>query len=263
MNQQRVVALIYHVEHGPRVDYKSTASLVHEDDARFRVVIKGKEARFELREHHATENSARHVVDQYVRLWEFSAALTKGPKVFTLRFHKSEVVDLAPTTPGVVEITACSEHAIQGGGDITITHAKYPSPPSGIALSPNVQNMYERFMKYRENMEPLSSMAYFCVTVLEHEAHCLSGRSVDRSRRKLAAKTYGISKNVLDKIGELSTDKGGRAARKARGINVNLTDQEVRFLEDAIRRIILRAAEVEHARDGTGNKITLSDLPGL
>ena len=104
--------------------------------------------------------------------------------------------------PGVVEIAGGSNHAIQGGGDITITHAKYPSPPSDIALSPNVQNMYERFMEYRENMEPLSSMAYFCVTVLEHEAKCLSGETVDRPSkpRKLAATTYGISKKVLDKI---------------------------------------------------------------
>ena len=88
-------------------------------------------------------------------------------------------------------------------------------------------------------------------------------KSVNRSLRKLAAQTYRIDKEVLNKIGELSTDRGGRAARKARGLNVNPTDKEVRFPEDAIRRIILRAAEVEHNPGGTVNKITLSDLPEL
>ena len=48
---------------------------------------------------------------------------------------------------------------------------------------------------------------------------------------------------MLTKIGFLSSDKGGQQARKKSGTNNNLTAQDRRFLEEAIKAIIRRAAE--------------------
>lgn len=113
MNRPQVVALIYDVEHGLGVGYKSTAHLVREEE-KFLITIKNKEARFQLKEHHATEGSARRVVEPYVHRWEFSAGLTRGPRTFRLKYRKAEIRDLDPT-PGVVEIRAGSRHAVRRG----------------------------------------------------------------------------------------------------------------------------------------------------
>ena len=123
--------------------------------------------------------------------------------------------------------------------------------------------MYDRFMKYCNRMEPLPSVAYFCVTVLEHEAARLNGNG-GKGSDKQTVQTFGIGRNVLRKIRDLSTNKGGAAAaRKATGLQLELTDQEVRFLKKAIQAIILRAAEVAHNPGTTRDTLTLADLPKI
>ena len=57
MNWPHVIALIYDVDHGPGVGYTSTAHLVREED-KFTITIEQKEVRFQLKEHHSTEESA-------------------------------------------------------------------------------------------------------------------------------------------------------------------------------------------------------------
>lgn len=260
MNRPKVVALIYDVEHGPRIDYKSTAHLVREED-KFLITIENKKARFQLKEHHATEESALRVVQPYVQRWEFSAGLARGPRTFRLKYRNAEIRDLDPT-PGVVELRASSRHAIRGGGELTIGYDSYPPPPPEILISPNVQSMYDRFMKYCNRMEPLPSVAYFCVTVLKHEAARLEGNGGGGSDEQ-TVQTFGISRSVLKKIRHLSTKKGGAAARKATGLQLELTDQDVRFLNKAIQAIILRAAEVAHNPGATRDTLTLADLPKI
>ena len=90
-------------------------------------------------------------------------------------------------------------------------------------------------MGYLQGREPLASMAYFCLTMLE-----------DKKDRMTAARKYGIDREVLTKIAKLSSEKGGQEARKARGINRELTPSETRFLQKAIPALIRRAAEVAH-----------------
>lgn len=261
MNRPQVVALIYDVEHGPRVSYASTAHFVREED-KFLITIQNKRARFQLKEHHSTEEGARRVVEPYVQRWEFSAGLARGPSTFRLKYRKAEIRDLDPT-PGVVEFTGGSRHAIRGGGELTIGYDRYPPPPPAILVSPNVKSMYDRFMRYCNRMEPLPSVAYFCVTVLALEAARLDGNGGRRSDHQ-TVQTFGIARNVLRRIRDLSTNKGGAvAARKANGLQLELTDQEVGFLTKAIQAIILRAAEVAHNPGATRDTLTLADLPKI
>lgn len=117
--------------------------------------------------------------------------------------------------------------------------------------------MYDRYMNYRRGYEPLQGMAYFCLATLEYIA----------KTRKAAAQHFNISKKVLDKIGELSAKTGGRlGARKRDGVNRDPTEQERRFLEEAVKKMIYRAAEkIEVEKTNNPTKIlcqiTLSDLP--
>ena len=78
--------------------------------------------------------------------------------------------------------------------------------------------------------------------------------------RDAAAVRFGISKQVLRRIGELSTNKGGASARKAVGQAAPYTPEEERFLKSAIRTLILRAAEVEYGPDPNRSQITLDEM---
>ena len=112
--------------------------------------------------------------------------------------------------------------------------------------------MYSRYLGYRQGREPLWSMSYFCLTVLEGEG---------RKRRKAAARKYQIAKSVLDLIGCLSSETGDQQARKGSGRGRKLTDQEHRLLEEATKAVIYRAAEKAHDPDNDLPRISLSDLP--
>ena len=256
MNDPHVVALIYEIEHDSSVDYSEAEPVDHEED-RFRILIKDKSTRAEMKEHHATESAALEVVEPYLRSWEMDAALRSHPDEFRLKFDRSEIVDRNPT-PGVVELAA----TIRAGEPIvcgTLTVGKpYPKPPSGVTLNSNdreVVTLFNRFERYLNRREPLPSMAYFCLTVLE---------GVCNANRTEAAKRYGIGKSVLASFGKLASQKGGPdAARKAVGIEEELTQEENRFLEAAVKAIIRRVAEVAHDPHRPLKKITREELPTL
>ena len=142
---------------------------------------------------------------------------------------------------------------------LSAVHPAYPPPPAGVTLKaddPDVATMYDRLSGYYEKREPLPGMASFCLTVLELEWR------FTKKRRRNVAKVFHIEKAVLDKIGELTATKGGAAsARKAEGVGTDLSPKETRFLEEAVKTLIRRAAEVTQNPGGTFATITLGDLP--
>jgi len=169
VNDPHIVALIYGIEHDDSVDYEEAEPFVWEEPA-FRLEVKDKKARFELKDHYAEESAARESIEEYIRVWEFDACLNKGPDSFKLRFDESEIEDRNPT-PGV----ACGRVSFRAevptiSASGTCRVCKYPSPPLDLAISPDVQTMYDRYMNYRQGREPLSGMAFFCLTVLEDMA---------------------------------------------------------------------------------------------
>lgn len=266
MNDPHVAALLYRVEHGESFDYKEAKPLVCDKSPAFHLEVKDKQVRFELKEHYATEEDAREAIEEYIRVWEFDAALKKGPDAFRLRFDKAEIVDRNPT-PGVLTIrgTITGEPFKLSGG-LILGFRKYPSPPSDFSLlgllDPNAQTMFDRYMNYRRGGEPLPGAAYFCLTVLENMAE---GKKRDgEGKRKAVSRYFQFDKDVLAEIGRLSSTKGGPAgARKSGGVSLDLTDEERRFLEEAVKKMIRRAAEKAHSPDADLPKIKLSDLPPI
>lgn len=260
MNDPHVVALIYRVEHGNSVNYGEAQPLIREEPA-FRVEVKDNQARFELKDHYTTEEDARNAIKDYIDDWGFDACLEYSPDYFRLEFDSAEIVDRnpPPPTPGMKDI-AVTFRGAPGTWSVALTKLahSYPAPPSGVNFrDPNVQTMHQRYMGYRQGNEPLASMAYFCLTVLEHS----TGQK--KNRRRAAAKKYQIDLSVLNKIGWLADGKGGPSARKAKGVAKNFTSQERTFLKQAIQRIIRRAAEKAHSPDRALLQISLSDLPPI
>ena len=251
MNDPQVVALIYHIEHGDSVSYEIAKPFVRDEPA-FRVKVKDEEVCFKLKEHYAKEAEARKSIDEYIRAWELDAGLRHGPDYFKLKFDRAKIVDRNPT-PGEISLSAnITSGAPRMSATLTIAPPDYPSPPSSLSIDANVQTMYDRYINHLRGRESLVSMAYFFLTIFEDTA----------KTRKAAAQYYKIGSRVLNKIGELSTKKGGPLeARKRGGIDNDLTEQERSFLQEAVKKMIYRAAEKANDPTKNLNQITLSDLP--
>lgn len=256
MNDLHVVALLYQVNHDESINYRQAEQLIHEE-TNFLLEVKDNQARFEMKEHYATEKDARDSIENYIRNWESHACLERNSDCFRLEFEKAEIEDRNPTH-GVKSLRANAKlGALKSSASLTIAAPRYPTPPSGVNFNnPDVQTMYRRYMDYHRGNEKLPGMANFCLTLLENMAG-------PKTRRKAAAEKFQISKKVLDKIAMLSSNKGGQDARKAEGIGKEFTNQERAFLEQAIKKIIRRAAEKVQNRDNNLPKITLSALPPI
>lgn len=258
MNDPHVVALNYKVRHGPEFDYSSAKSLcVRTSD--FDLRLEDDKVRFVMHTHHATEQEARDAIDDYIRAWELHAALAFGPNAFKIEFDWAELEDRNPT-PG---ITLVWPRPIRfgiaiGTPQVIVAPPAYPAPPlKGLARSPDVESMYLRYAGHHAGREPLTTMAYFCLTVLE------ASTGNRRGRRKAASKKYCIDQQVLEDLGRLCSAKGGAGARKAEGRGSELTSHEQHYLQMAVKAIIRRAAEVAHDPRAPLKPITPGDLPKI
>ena len=237
MVDPHVVALTYRIEHSSSVAYRNPPPLAREE-SQFRLEVKEGTVRFQFKEHFPTEREARDAVAEYIESWQMSADLERGPGSFRLAFQGAEVVDRQPP-PGVVNIRAsASTGRPRASARAQAVSRHYPKPPAHCDFQhPDVKAMYVRYIGHRQGEEPLVSMAYFCLTVLEHSVQ-------PPKRREKAARRWRIEKAVLDRVAELSSTRGGTAARKAEGIGKPLRSEEERFLRDAIRSIIGHAGRM-------------------
>lgn len=258
MNDPHVVALLYRVEHRPSMAYSDDAEPVDHEELAFRITLKDGTVRFEFKEHYATADSARERVRAYIENWEMDACLRGRPGDFRLRYREAKIIDRNPPPPTPGTVSGSGEAIVV---QVTLGEAVgmavkpfYPAPPSGLVLKaddPDVATMYHRLDGYYSGREKLPGMAYFCLDLFERH----------NSGRAAAAARYRISRGVLNEIGKLSTTRGGADARKAEGTATDLSPGESRFLEEGIKAIIRRAAEVAQNPSGSLPKITLADLP--
>ena len=253
MNDPRVVALHYRIEHASSVDYSKAEPVDHEEEG-FRIRIEEGRACFVMKDDHPTVDSALEVVNSYISNWELDDALTSKPNEFKLKFVKPEIVDRKPTP---------AEHRVSAGPASwefttsvpTVTKGRpYPKPPVGVSLNRNddVLLMLGRYEDLCNDRDKLTNVVYFCLTILEKLA----------GGRANATKMFGIDNKVLNEVGKLAAEKGGRAiARKAKGINQELTPEETKFLENAVKVFIRRVAEEAQSPGGSFRKITTKDFP--
>ena len=269
MNDPHVVALIYRVEHGDSADYSQAQPLVLEEPT-FRLEVKDKEARFELKDPYATATGARKAIEPYIRNWEFNTCLDRQPDSFRLKFVGAEITDRNPLPSAAVRLAGSGSAGVGGSARLTTGKSRYPSPPSDVSLSPAAQKMYQRYIDYHRGREKLTEMAYFCLTIIENSAKhpVVANKSKQKTpdKRQLAAAKYNIEVGVLKEIGRLSSTKGGPTeARKEEGSDPALTLklEERHFLEQAVKKMIRRMAEKAHDPKKNLPEISLSDLPKI
>lgn len=262
MNDPHVVALIYTVEHGQSISYDRASALSYDESSEFHLTVDDNTARFEFKTHYANEEAARRAIEQFIQNWEFDAGIRRGPNSFTLRFREAEIVDMDPSPPSPRSGPLRARARVQFSGKLsvsakaTLVEPHYPHPPSGGSIDPEdsaVVKMKGRYAQYQLGRAKLPEVAYFCVNVLEKE---YGGTAA-------AARECQISAKVIRKIRRLSSEKGGEDARKAVGSDDDFTREESRFLNMAIKEIIIRAAQVASDSSQSHTKITMAGLPEL
>lgn len=198
---------------------------------------------YEPADHFADQDAARQAVEPFLRAWEIEADLKSNIGMIRFKFDRSEVVDRDPPPPGtslVLQGKAATAGFSATIGSLHLTCREYPHPPQIFETTLDVEHCHRRWSQYRAGKEPLQSMAYFVLTVVERNS------PKKKRRRDYAAQNFQIDKAVLNKIGDLSTEKGDEAtARKApHGRSFQkLSGPEKQWLEQAVRRVIRRMGE--------------------
>ena len=208
--------------------------------------------------HYASGEEARAVFDPFLRAWELDADLTRNIGSIRFKYLSVHKVDRNPPEPNSGSVSIAVDAAelmlLGGSASVHITQNAYPPPPDDFRTTPEVEVAYGRWRGFRERREPLPSMAYAVLTLLE---------SVAGSRRE-AAGTLQVDMRVLDTIGRLSSTKGdGATVRKFEaGASLQpLTGSESTWLEAAVRRLVRRLGE--HAAGAPLSLIAMKDLPTI
>ena len=253
MNDPHVDALIYRIQHGDHVDYKNagtrTASYVN-----FDVEISSKSARITMKSHYATWEEARLAVEPTLRAWELDQALEYGPRTIEFIYERSEIVDRAPV-PGHYSLMAEPLHfkVESGTPKLTVNFGAFPVPAQNLARNEIVDHMFERYCLYKQGGTLLADAVNFCLTSLA--TPCGGAKKIPEH--------YRVHEKVVSKIGDLAANKGGREARKGKGVVAAYSDVERQWLEAAMIVLIRRAAEVAFNPQCVPCVISMKDLPRL
>jgi hypothetical protein len=254
MNDPHVNSLTYEVKAGTGAVFHAT-SPIKRATPDFDLVVKDGKAIFSFKEHFASEGAARQVAEAFIQAWQLWDGLERSPGELCFIFQGADVVDLAPEVsvprPAIVEASATSM-AVSWTTAVPTVSRDYPPPPYGFIASEDVMVLYFQYEALLAGRMPLGTVAYFAHSLLEDRG----------GGRRGASKMHEIHLDVLRKIGELTSTKGGKEARKAEGRRQSFSEPEKRWLTAVIRALIKRVGEVD-AGSKTITQITMSSLPPI
>lgn len=256
MRDPHVQKLYYEVSSGEGISYKDPEEVAFSNQLGAFNIRDGK-LTVGPTEHFANEDEARQVIEPFLRAWEIETDLNSNVGMIRFKFDRAEVIDRDPPPPGTSQvIEAKAGEMIMLGESVSfhLTCSKYPQPPIAFRTTPEVEIGYRRWIAFRAGKEPLQSMAYFVLTLLESVA----------GGRQEAARIFYIDFPVLSTIGRLSSTKGDAdTARKipTGAVLQELSGSEKQWLEQAARRLIYRLGE--RASGVPLTRIRMSDLPTL
>lgn len=169
MKDPHVVRLNYKVRPGENVQFQQPPA-VEWPTAEGTVKVDCEQASIELINHYSNEKDARAAVEPHLVAWEIWAGLTSrdDQRPFRFEFRKAELVDRAPMPNQAPSAQFRGTVTIPQSAALSRRLTSYPSPPQAFSASDEVQNMWYRWEQYRSNRETLPSVAYYCLTALEH-----------------------------------------------------------------------------------------------
>lgn len=259
MNDPHVVRLHYLVRLPELVSFKDPA-LVTWTTPEGDLTLDADHASIELVNHYATEDDARIALQPYLEAWEIWAGLTSSydRRLLSFEFRKAEIVDRAPPPGQVAALRARGVGTVTASAVVSVSFPEYPAPPQSFTASDEVQRIWHRWEQYRSDRETLPSVAFYCLTALEHS---VGGTS--RKARIPAGVKFSIDPAVLNELGNLVSNVGSdEEARKAhRPDPRDYTGAERRWMEAVVKAIIKRVGEVAANPTGQFPLIDMSSLP--
>jgi len=252
-------ALSYRVVWGHDVGYER-APRVQVKTNHFDLDLFGRELRATLKGECSTIEQARTQVEDYLRGWEIVIGISEHPDAVRFVYERAEVEEeeIDPETGHrVLHAKVQIETSTNLSAAPHVSRGNYPQPADPFRMDSVVEALYARYNCYQVGGVLLTSMAYFCLTVLERSAG---------GKRKAAATKYGIANKVLNSLGHLCSERGtAREARKApNGLAFTpLNQREGEWVLAAVRLIIWRAGEVATCPDILFTELTMQDLPDL
>lgn len=257
MNKPHIDKLHYRMIFHDSVDYKK-ASPVTDENKIFKITASDSRVIFDIKQHYDSVKDVRKITDEYLRQWEIIIGLTAAPGEITFKFEHADIIDLAPDRDSsMIHLLASSTKIVSNTGKSTahISRDKYPKPPSGFFVSPDVESMFLRFKAYHEGRDKLLSMASLVLTIFEMNA----------GTRVKAAEKFNVSKTILDKLGTLCESGGqGDGHIRSEGHSfVPLTGIDNAWVLAACKLIIQRTGECEKSGSEGLPKLTMDDLPLL
>lgn len=245
MNDPHVAQLSYRIIESDDFAFENAPAL-HFATAEFEGVLEANVLRLTPKAHFAAEADAVEVAAPFIAGWMIHAELRLGRPDFQLRYDGAQVVDRAPS-PGHHSLHVSNHAKASVTAHLKVLRHQYPEPPTRFSVTPEVQVIWDRFCAYVAGKEPLLSMAYFCLTLLE------------RGNRKAAAGHFGVELAVLSKLGELTSERGdGATARKMTPNTKPLSGAERTWLETAIKALCIHLAGA-----GSGQSLSMANLPPL
>lgn len=190
-------------------------------------------------EHFGSGQEASQAIDGFLRAWEIEADLKRNLGTIRFTYSHADMIDRDPPPPGESQVIhaagLCSGIAIGASFQAHVMLRQYPEPSERFSASEYAQHAYRRWLRYRSGQEPLQSMAYFILTLLQELA----------GNRAKACVQFMIDRAVLDQVGELSSEKGSAlTARKAKSTDFDeLSHLDQEWLERAVKRLIFRLGE--------------------
>lgn len=239
MQDPHVEILIYRLEAEKNTSYNNPPPITY-DAEEFSAELKDELLKVRLKRHFPTVEEARSEVDWFIRAWELEAALKRGSGEFRFTYENSEVIDRNPSAQVKSRTVSVSAHAkitASMKAEISVSRGTYPDPPEYFRISPDVETLWHRFQGYLDGNEPLLSMAYFCLTLVESS----------NGGRKKSANQLRVSSDLLNKLGEITSTRGDDKTARKRTQNTplrSISDAERAWVEGAIKMIIRRVAEV-------------------
>lgn len=130
-------------------------------------------------------------------------------------------------------------------------------------MTSDVESLWLRYCGFKRGAEPLLSMAYFVLTVVEALAARTQAEGTKFKALSVAAKVFNVEEAVLKKIGELSSTRGDRSTARKVGHQPErpLTSEECVWLEQAVQHLILQVGRTNSAPPP--GSLRLADLPSL
>lgn len=258
MNDPVVETLEYCLKHSNEISFDNPPK-IEEEFRDFKMKLADGLLQIQMKLFFSREVEARTIVEPFLKAWELDNFLKNGYKDFCFEFICSKIVDRNPptVTRSKVLIAEVGEFFVFGNKvGFHVTRKSYPTIPKNLLYTPDVESLAARYEGFLNGREPLLSMAYFCLSLLQFTS----------GGRIKAANKYNIDKDVLDLLGTLTSEHGDKSESRKLAKNSKLkplTELEQTWIQETIKLIIRRKAEYDFDNYAKFSQINFKSLPSI